>query len=90
MAGARGGGRIKRDLLGARSKIADFEMTSFMDGPLVSQDLQEVKIETIWFPSTLLFYQIEPLKNVVTLILSSSIARRNSSAPIAKRLFEIL
>ena len=47
MAGARGGGRIKRDLLGARSKIADFEMTSFMDGPLVSHDLHKVKVETI-------------------------------------------
>ena len=59
MAGARGGGRMKRDLLGARSKIADFEMTSFMDEPLVSHDLQKVKVETIWFPLTLLFYQIE-------------------------------
>ena len=38
---------------------------------------------------TLLFYQIEPLKNGVTLILPSSIAR-NSSAPNAKRIFEIL
>ena len=60
MAGARGGGRIKRDLWGARSKIGDFEMTSFMDGPLVSHDLQEVKVKTICFLSTLLFYQIEP------------------------------
>ena len=51
MAGARGGGRIKRDLWGARSKIADFEMRSFMDGPLVSHDLQEVKVKTIWFRS---------------------------------------
>ena len=37
---------------------------------------------------TLLFYQIEPLKNGVTLILTSSIAR-NSSAPNAKRIFQI-
>ena len=38
---------------------------------------------------TLLFYQIEPLKNGASLILPSSIAR-NSSAPNAKRIFEIL
>ena len=38
---------------------------------------------------TLLFYQIETLKNGVTLILPSSIAR-NSSAPNAKIIFEIL
>ena len=38
---------------------------------------------------TLLFYQIEPLKNGVTLILPSSIAT-NSSAPNVKRIFEIL
>ena len=45
----------------------------------------------IWYNSTfsLLFYQIEPLKNGVSLILPSSIAR-NSSAPNAKRIFEIL
>ena len=36
-----------------------------------------------------LFYQIEPLKNGASLILPSSIAR-NSSAPNAKRIFEIL
>ena len=39
--------------------------------------------------STLLFYQIEPLKNGVTLILPSSVAK-NSAAPNAKRIFEIL
>ena len=38
---------------------------------------------------TLLFYQIESSKNGVTLILPSGIAR-NSSAPHAKRIFEIL
>ena len=38
---------------------------------------------------TLLLYQIEPYKNGVTLILPSSIAR-NSLAPNAKRIFEIL
>ena len=38
---------------------------------------------------TLLFYQIEPLKNRASLILPSSIAR-NSSAPNTKRIFEIL
>ena len=37
---------------------------------------------------TLLFYQNEPLKNGVTLILPSSIAK-NSSAPNAKSIFEI-
>ena len=51
MAGARGGARIKRELWEARSKIADFELTSFMDGPLVSHDFQEVKVKTIWFRS---------------------------------------
>ena len=39
--------------------------------------------------NTLLFYQIKPLKNGASLILPSSIAR-NSSAPNAKRFFEIL
>ena len=38
---------------------------------------------------TLLFYQIEPLKNGASLIFPSSITR-NSSAPNAKRIFEIL
>ena len=38
---------------------------------------------------TLLFYQIEPLKNGVSLILPSSITR-NSSAPNAKRIFVFL
>ena len=38
---------------------------------------------------TLLFYQIEPSKNGASLILPSSIAS-NSSAPNAKRIFEIL
>ena len=38
---------------------------------------------------TLLFYRIEPLKNGPSLILPSSIAR-NSSAPNAKRIFQIL
>ena len=38
---------------------------------------------------TLLFYQIEPLKNGASLILPSSIAR-NSSAPNAKIIFEFL
>ena len=38
---------------------------------------------------TLLFYQIEPQKNGPSLILLSSIARK-SSAPEAKRIFEIL
>ena len=38
---------------------------------------------------TLLFYRIEPLKNGPSLILRSSIAR-NSSAPNAKRIFQIL
>ena len=40
-------------------------------------------------PNTLLFYQIETLKNGPSLILPSSIARK-SSAPEAKRIFEIL
>ena len=35
---------------------------------------------------TLLFYEIEPLKNGASLILPST----NSSAPNAKRIFEIL
>ena len=39
--------------------------------------------------TTLLFYQIEPLKNGASLILPSSIAR-NWLAPNAKRIFEIL
>ena len=43
----------------------------------------------ITFQPTLLFYQIEPLKNEASLILCSSIAK-NSSAPNAKRIFEIL
>ena len=38
---------------------------------------------------TLFFYWIEPLKNGPSLILPSSIAR-NSSAPNAKRIFQIL
>ena len=38
---------------------------------------------------TLLFSQTEPYKNGASLILPSSIAR-NSSAPNAKRIFEIL
>ena len=38
---------------------------------------------------TLLFYQIKPLKNGVSLILPSIIAR-NSMAPNAKIIFEIL
>ena len=37
---------------------------------------------------TLLFYQIEPYKNKPFLVLPSSIAR-NSSAPNAKRIFQI-
>ena len=41
------------------------------------------------FQFTLLFYQIEPSKNGASPILPSSIAR-NSSAPNAKRIFEIL
>ena len=48
------------------------------------------KISQWWCTiSTLLFYQIEPLKDGVTPILPSSISR-NSSAPNAKRIFEIL
>ena len=41
-----------------------------------------------YLSSTLLFSQIEPLKNGALLILPSSIAR-NSSAPNAKMIFEI-
>ena len=40
-------------------------------------------------PNTLLFYQIEPLKNGASLILPSSIAK-NSLALNAKTIFEIL
>ena len=45
--------------------------------------------DSSWFNTcTLLFYRIEPLKNGPSLILPSSIAR-NSSAPNAKRIFQI-
>ena len=59
-------------------------------------DLLAIKIESFNFLLLVLakylkflFYQIELSKNGVTLILPSSIAR-NSSAPIAKIIFEIL
>ena len=43
----------------------------------------------VYTHTTLLFYWIKPLKNGPSLILPSSIAR-NSSAPNAKRIFQIL
>ena len=67
--------------------------TGFLTGILTGKDnagqkYHPVKI-TVGIVLTLLFYQIEPLKNGASLILPSSIAR-NSSAPEAKRIFEIL
>ena len=55
---------------------------------LITSQFQKYLI-FLGFFITLLFYQIEPLKNGASLILPSSIAR-NSSAPNAKRIFEIL
>ena len=43
----------------------------------------------MWYHSTLLFYQIEPLKNGATLIFPSSITK-TSSAPNTKIIFEFL
>ena len=66
-----------------------------------THDLKFVTLPLVWylkvviirrglnFGHTVIFYQIEPKENGASLILTSSIAR-NSSAPNAKIIFEIL
>ena len=75
----------------ANAKIMPYSQRSvnFEISFLFLQFSQKTKKKIQLYYHTLLFYQIEPQKNGHSLILPSSNARK-SSAPKAKRIFEIL